>query len=119
MGSFAKSKSIQCIYKIPSSCLAGHMTTVEKSPQQSTHSSTLLAPLINGDRSPSVKRSPLLRTKCLPAGEKEKDRHDSSSSDSGITILRPGGDNSSPPQSPYQKCISQLDYGEEQETELI
>ncbi|XP_076436139.1 GTPase-activating Rap/Ran-GAP domain-like protein 3 [Babylonia areolata] len=94
------------IYKIPLSCLAGQMTAGEKSSSSpgGTQGVTLLAPLVNnGDRSPGVlKRSPLIRTKrvasSLPS-EKDKDRHDSSSSDSGITILRTS--DLSPPPSPF------------------
>lgn len=113
----------QFIYKIPLSCLAGQMTTTDKSPMNPTppHQSTLLAPVAqNGDRSPSNKRrSPLLRTKCIhPSGEKTaSDRHDSSGSDSGISILRPGN-NSSPPDSPYQQTICTLDFTQ-QETDLV
>lgn len=39
-----------------------------------------------------------------------KERHDSSSSDSGITILKPS--DSSPPESPYQKYIGHVVYSD-------
>lgn len=103
----------QCIFKIPLSCLAGQMHT-DKSPHgsPSPQCATLLAPILNnGDKSPlQSKRSPLLRTKCVNTNEKEKDRHDSSSSDSGINILKPMDGTSSPPQSPYQKSVGQIDF---------
>ncbi|XP_046368417.1 GTPase-activating Rap/Ran-GAP domain-like protein 3 isoform X2 [Haliotis rufescens] len=110
------------IYKIPLTCLAGQMATdrvvtTTTAPQQST----LLAPIVsNGERSPGIpKRSPLIRTKrqhsSLPS-EKEKDRHDSSSSDSGITILR--ASEFSPPSSPFACAHTPLDYSEP-ETDLL
>ncbi|XP_021348641.1 GTPase-activating Rap/Ran-GAP domain-like protein 3, partial [Mizuhopecten yessoensis] len=103
----------QSIFKIPLSCLAGQMHT-DKSPHGSPSSqcATLLAPIINnGDKSPlQPKRSPLVRTKCVSTNDKEKDRHDSSSSDSGINILKPSEGAGSPPQSPYQKCLGQIDF---------
>ncbi|XP_070176881.1 GTPase-activating Rap/Ran-GAP domain-like protein 3 [Littorina saxatilis] len=94
------------VYKIPLSCLAGQMSAGEKSSPSpgGTQGAALLAPVANnGDRSPSsLKRSPLIRTKrgasSLPA-DRDKDRHDSSSSDSGITILRTS--DMSPPSSPF------------------
>ncbi|XP_041371207.1 GTPase-activating Rap/Ran-GAP domain-like protein 3 isoform X2 [Gigantopelta aegis] len=117
------------IYKIPLTCLAGQMST-DKGVPAATGSppSTLLAPITNnGDRSPGVlKRSPLVRTKraasSLPSDSKfsylsiqEKDRHDSSSSDSGITMLRTN--EFSPPSSPFNKVSPTVDS--EPETDLV
>ncbi|PVD22442.1 hypothetical protein C0Q70_18255 [Pomacea canaliculata] len=110
------------IFKIPLSCLAGQMSAGDKSTASasSPQGTTLLAPVANnGDRSPgALKRSPLVRTKrtaiSLPA-ERDKDRHDSSSSDSGITILRTS--EFSPPSSPFPHTPNAIDS--EQETDLV
>ncbi|CAC5375652.1 GTPase-activating Rap/Ran-GAP domain-like protein 3,Rap1 GTPase-activating protein 2 [Mytilus coruscus] len=100
------------IYKIPLSCLAGHISN-DRLNQRKPSSTPLLAPITNGDKT-QVKRSPLVRTK---GGlhppiylEQTKERHDSSSSDSGITILKPS--DSSPPESPYQKYIGHVVYSD-------
>ncbi|KAK3087392.1 hypothetical protein FSP39_005300 [Pinctada imbricata] len=113
---------LQSIYKIPISCLAGHITSTEKTQHTppSSQPSTLLAPIVsNGDRSPTtVKRSPLLRSKCVqPLPLPVKDRHDSSSSDSGISIVRHHAD-ASPPESPYQKAVCHIDFIE-QESHIV
>ncbi|XP_052215441.1 GTPase-activating Rap/Ran-GAP domain-like protein 3 isoform X2 [Dreissena polymorpha] len=97
------SMPIRFIYKIPITCLTGHVVpekAVVSSP--SVQQSTLLAPVIGGATSPGLlRKSPLLRTKNLhmvPVEHAEYERHDSSSSDSGITMLRTT--DISPPESP-------------------
>ncbi|KAL5011298.1 hypothetical protein ScPMuIL_009849 [Solemya velum] len=109
------------IFRIPISCLTGQ-GSVDKSghAQPTPHQQTLLAPLLNsGDPSPGQqRRTALQRAKCVTvtSGEREKDRHDSSSSDSGITILRPC--DNSPPESPFFRAVSCTENGE-QETDLV
>ncbi|XP_052790610.1 GTPase-activating Rap/Ran-GAP domain-like protein 3 [Mya arenaria] len=92
------------IYKIPISCLTGHVVPERAvASQASVQMTTLLAPVMtSGATSPGLlRRSPLLRSKNLhgvPVEQPENERHDSSSSDSGITMLR--NNDLSPPESP-------------------
>ncbi|KAK3611810.1 hypothetical protein CHS0354_040479 [Potamilus streckersoni] len=119
----SKTACLKNIYKIPITCLTGQMTVDKNSPSNNgAQQSTLLAPISgNGDRSPAspstLKRSPLLRSKCLHSSDKEKERNDSSSSDSGITILRTS--EFSPPGSPCQQASTCQPVFAEQEAESV
>ncbi|XP_045201546.2 GTPase-activating Rap/Ran-GAP domain-like protein 3 isoform X4 [Mercenaria mercenaria] len=98
--------STRFIYKIPISCLTGHVLPEKSvSSQSSVQQSTLLAPVMgSAGTSPGLlRRSPLLRSRNLQVAQAEQglennERHDSSSSDSGITMLRTN--EFSPPESP-------------------
>ncbi|XP_064649090.1 GTPase-activating Rap/Ran-GAP domain-like protein 3 isoform X4 [Lineus longissimus] len=109
------------IYKIPLTCLAGQINTDRPVQTQSTPAApqSLLAPLVSAETSPkpSGRRSPLARTKAYgltpnTSLEDSKDRHDSSSSDSGIHMHKLS--DGSPPGSPFG-----LGHADFQETDLV
>jgi hypothetical protein len=52
------------IYKIPLSCLTGHICT-DRGPIRKQSTTPLLAPISGGDKSTVPKRSPLIRSKGL------------------------------------------------------
>lgn len=107
------------IYKIPLSCLTGHIA-LERSPLRKQSATPLLAPIgVGCEKTLAPKRSPLIRTKRLQpqtSDEQSKDRHDSSGSDSGITILKPS--DISPPESPYQTFIGHVVFSDV-ETDIV
>lgn len=111
--------NLSTIFKIPLSYLAGHINT-DRLNQRKQSSTNLLAPITNGERPGMNKRSPLVRTKggLTPPVflEQTKDRHDSSSSDSGITITKPC--DISPPGSPYQKYVGHIVFSDV-ETDIV
>lgn len=107
------------IYRIPLSCLTGHIT-IDRSPIRKQSATPLLAPVaVGSDYSIASKRSPLIRTKALhlqPSTDQDKYRHDSSGSDSGISIMKPS--ELSPPESPYQTFVGHVVFSDV-ETDIV
>ncbi|XP_076090626.1 GTPase-activating Rap/Ran-GAP domain-like protein 3 isoform X2 [Mytilus galloprovincialis] len=101
------------IYKIPLSCLTGYIAT-DRCPVRKQSVTPLLAPVSGGiDKCVLPKRSPLVRSKAVHpqlSDDQAKDRHDSSGSDSGITILKQS--EISPPESPYQNYIGHVVFSD-------
>ncbi|XP_036368697.1 GTPase-activating Rap/Ran-GAP domain-like protein 3 isoform X2 [Octopus sinensis] len=108
----AKNQFSTNIYKIPLMYLTGQMASERTGNTAACNHNTLLAPVSSElQKSPSLKRSPLIHTKknqttALTVEKDNKDRHDSSGSDSGIMIMKLG---ETPPVSPFSKGSMEFD----------